>query len=77
MKLNQLAPEEILRLWSPKLDFYNALGDQTSKVDENIKGLVVMEGEPLENDFVFAYESKNYLHIKEEKHAIMFLCSFV
>ena len=46
------------RLWAPKLDLYNALGDQTTKVDENTKALVVMEGEPLENDFKYGYESK-------------------
>ena len=58
VKLNQLAPEEVSSLWVPKLDFANALGDQTSKVDENTKGLVVMEGNPLKNDFGFGYESK-------------------
>ena len=63
VKLNQLAPDEVEQLWAPKLDFYNALGDQTSKVDENTKALVVMEGESLENDFEYAYESKE---IKED-----------
>ena len=58
MKLNQLAPDEVARLWAPKLDLYNALGDQTTKVDENTKALVVLEGEPLEHDFKFGYESE-------------------
>ena len=57
MKLNQLAPEEVEKLWAPKLDFYNALGDHTSKVDENTKGIIVMEGEPLEYEPLFAFES--------------------
>ena len=58
--MNQLAPEEVERIWAPRLGFFNALGDRTTEVDKNTKGVVVMEGKPLKYAPYLAYESKQY-----------------
>ena len=55
--LNSLSDEDLIRVWSPKLSFVNALGPYQTMVDELTSGQLIREDEsPLAEDYTMATE---------------------